>query len=161
MVTRLRPSHRIRQVSGPTRPAPSALASFWSSFNPEECPKEIWLRYRSAPWDIIDDVSLSEDGSFTEDATPSETDSTPEILDSPKINILGTRPKPTHYVSVGVPTPCPQQQLSDPVAIAYLRTGVHLPPPHSAPRIFQSTRPSELLEQLGSRSTTLPDTSAG
>jgi hypothetical protein len=48
MGVRQRPSHRIRRASGPIRPALGPLAEFWVSYDPRE-PKEVLLRYRSAP----------------------------------------------------------------------------------------------------------------
>jgi hypothetical protein len=55
VVPRLRSSHRIRQASGLSRPASETLTDFWRSFEPRD-PREVVLRYRSAPWnDILDE----------------------------------------------------------------------------------------------------------
>jgi hypothetical protein len=149
VAARLRPSHRVRQASGPSRPATLTLTEFWTTFDPTE-PALPCLRFRSAPWDDILDVP--------EDDSPpsSDTADVPEVpedtqsdfdtasvdslqLDSPTLNVLGKPPPPTHYKELDLHQQAPQIPLLDPIAHAILRSGVHLPPPTNPVPVFHST----------------------
>jgi hypothetical protein len=96
MGVRQRPSHRIRRLSGLPRPALGPLASFWSTFNPEE-PKTVVLCYRSAPWDdVLDDDAVSDITQEPEqDSKDQEEYTEVEPQDSPTINLIAKPPPPT------------------------------------------------------------------
>jgi hypothetical protein len=146
MGVRQRPSHRIRRASGPTRPALGPLADFWATYDPRE-PKEVLLRYRSAPWDDIlsgdeDDATQTEEVTEHE-PTSSEDEEEEQIQDSPTVNLIGRPPPPDHYISVAVPAIRVETDLLDPAVKGILSQGVHLPPP-----VFMKTQPSTLMDQV-------------
>jgi hypothetical protein len=126
------------------------LAEFWTTFEPTE-PKEVILRYRSAPWDdIIDDYITDQDNqSVLSDVTSSDQESAEEQeQDSLTINLIGRPSPPTHYVSVSVPVIAQDTNLPDPVAKGILAEGVHLPPPQHPTPSFVSTPRSHLMDQV-------------
>jgi hypothetical protein len=143
---RLRPSHRIRQASGPTRPAPVTLAQYWKSFT-EQDPKDVVLRYRSAQWDDIIDDQPSPVVSEVEDFD-SDQESIEAEWDSPVGNLTGKPPPPTHHVPLRVAAAQPTVPLPDEEATAILRDGANLPPPRSAPAVLLSTPTSPLMDQV-------------
>jgi hypothetical protein len=102
----------VRRVGGFTRPAVNTLAQFWALFDPEESTKEIFLRYRSAPWDdILSEGSTPEDQQ-SQEYSDNSSDYEQEIQDSPTVNRLPGRPTPQSYKSVAVNlTPAPQKTL--------------------------------------------------
>jgi hypothetical protein len=146
---RLRPSHRIRQASGPTRPAPLTVRKYWT-FDPQPA-KEVFLRYRSAPWDDILDDELSEQDTVDasdEDEVASVTSNESLQVQSPTGNIIGRPPPPTHYKSLAVQPAQPRIGLLDQVAQGILAQGVHLPPPANAPAVFHTTQVSQLMDRV-------------
>jgi ribonuclease HI len=151
----------------PQRPKPfSQLAIYFAEFNPddelEEEPQDELsphlalpdtdLRLRSAPWDDIlthSDISSLDSSSHhaDEDSDQSELE-----LDSWQRNLLPrSRNPPTHYRPTQVPAlPATSAltQLQDPWISSAITHGVDLPPPQHAPRIFQRTPPSVLMDQV-------------
>jgi hypothetical protein len=111
VASRQRHSHRIRRASGLTRPVLGPLAEFWSSFQPDDLePRQIQLRFRSAPWDdIISDEEPWVVQSSDEETTPEDDASTTTQPDgSSWQNLLPTRQPPVFYKPIAVPSLLPQ-----------------------------------------------------
>jgi hypothetical protein len=117
-----------------------------------ESPEEVYLLYRSAPWDdIIDEELISsyssepeEDQQEDDQASVATVDSIQ--LDSPVGNIIGKPPPPTHHKPPAVVATAPEIPLQDPFAAGVLQQGIHLPPPAGAPSVFQVTPSSPLMD---------------
>jgi hypothetical protein len=109
VAARKRPTHRVRQASGHTRPALGPLAEFWTSFDPTEPePAIVDIRFRSAPWDdIINEETPTEEDTL---ATPQDSEDEQQ-LDSPTGNLIQPRQQPTWYRPAAVPTLLPVSEL--------------------------------------------------
>jgi hypothetical protein len=174
VVPRQRPSHRIRNwASGLTRPTKvtadpvqllpppqgpqplSDLARFFAGFDPYQDEEPLILpvpeiRLRSAPWNVIsDDASVTEDEDVHEHPSISDEDS---LQDSIWVNLLARRrERPTHYIPTEVPPIPPDSplgQTADQWIRNLIQEGASLPPPLHAPRCFQSTPVSPLMDQV-------------
>jgi hypothetical protein len=149
MGVRQHPSHRIRQATGPSRPALGPLAEFWTTFDPRE-PKEIILRLHSAPWDDIimeeDDTQQVDKLASTDDTASLEDDE--ELQDSPTINLLRRQPPPTHYKSVVVQPAAPTIVIPDIPSAAILAERAHLPPPEDPVPVFMKTQETALMTEV-------------
>jgi hypothetical protein len=134
-------------------------SSLPAHFDPEDSDEvlptsEVLLRWRSAPWDdIIDEPPLTPPSSDTEerDSDGQQEGSEEEPQDFVWVNLLqSTRPAPTFYRSVAVP-PIPATSLTEmelPWVHHQLTEGADLPPPFQGPRVFQTTPPSPLMDQV-------------
>jgi hypothetical protein len=168
-VPRQRPAHRIRRwASGLTRPTKgttepvqqrdllppaqgpqplSELARFLAGFDPyedEEAPQLPVpdIRLRSAPWDIMsgDASSVTDEDYDSASDSQHSHDEEESIHISVWMNLLARRrPRPTHYV--------PLADLPDPWVRDLVQHGASLPPPLHAPRCFQRTPPSPLMDE--------------
>jgi hypothetical protein len=122
-VPRLLPSHRIRQAGGPTHPATKSLAEFWRTFDPRD-PKEIILRFHSAPWDDIIDYPEDTPPQVVDPDQPSEPDTNlgDDLLPlkSPTGNLIQWPPPPTWCWPFDVTPAHSQIQLPDEVATTTL-----------------------------------------
>jgi hypothetical protein len=73
-------------------------------------------------------------------------------LDSWWQNLIShQRQRPTHHRATpvqAITTHSPLLQLADPWITSLIQHGADLPPPHNAPRTFQRTLPSPLMDQI-------------
>jgi hypothetical protein len=105
----------------------------------------------SAPWDTISDDASSIASSS--DASPQRSEDEQEsVQDSIWVNLLSrTRDRPTHYVPTDVrpvPPNSPLAQSTDQWIRDLIIKGASLPPPLHAPRYFQHTPTSPLMDQV-------------
>jgi hypothetical protein len=113
------------------------------------------IRLRSAPWDIMSDDAASESDdqdTTSEPAQQTDDEDIESIQDSIWVNLLSrTRPRPTHYVPAQiqpVPDTSPLSQHEDHWVADLIRQGASLPTPLHAPRCFQRTPSSDLMDQV-------------
>jgi hypothetical protein len=128
------------------------MAEYWSTFRAED-PKDIVLRYRSAPWtDIMDELADDLVEAPVQDQ-PSDTEEVdvPEdftVQDSPTGNISGRPPPPTWCEPFIVVPDRTTIAIPDAAAMTHLTEGIALPPPRNPPRVFISTHPSWFMDQV-------------
>lgn len=107
--------------------------------------KQVILRYRSAPWDSLDDEFQPDDQvSVTDLERDPDNDETDDSL---RPNLLGVRVQPTHYSSVAVTAQVSPQLTQSSFVSRLLQEGASLPPPREAPSVFQKTSPSVLMDE--------------